>query len=271
MQEFLEHLTQGNADRVEGLAKLLETDPRCCWYPSAGVDLRDLFYLSDNFTNYVGEADFPDHPREPQLFIHTDYLVDVEKWLDTGQPLHSDDRATISVLSSAYLGSIETSFDRRIATFEATSLHNHVYGCRLRRQSRELGRLPDAWLLYVVCENAAFCDEVLLANGAVIETVVHIRYGGGFGGGRSRGGWIVDVLPKLGTHLFVNEGRYREWSDGDTAAIERYLHLKTNDQTQLHCGYQMPATGWSGYGRDVMWCYPRDLQDTRPITIPTLF
>ena len=272
MQSFLKHLVQGNSNRVDGLAELLEKDPRCCWYPSAGVDLRDLFYLSDGFVNYIGSEHFPDHPGEPQLFIHTDYLVDLDRWLIPRQSLYSDGRASICVISSAYLGSVKTTIDNEIAIFGATPIQNHVYGCRLRRYSHTLGHLSDAWLLYIACENAAFCDEILLAQHAKIETVIHIRYGGGCGGGgRGRGGWIVDVLPKRGARLFVNEGRFREWSDGDDVALNRYPRLRADRQTLLHCGYQMPASRWSGYGRNVMWCYPREPHESQPITAPTLF
>lgn len=272
MQEFLKFLAQGNSRRLPGLANLLKSNPSCCWYPSAGDDLRDMLYLSDAYKDYVGNDAFPAEPPQPQLFIHTDFHMNPLRWARNHGLLFNDWRSNFIVTAGAYLGRVDITHDKRIVPFDPTEAHGAVYAFRISRHSEFLPPLPDAWLIYCVCENAAFCEEVLLANNAQIDTVVHIRYGGGLGGGgRGRGGWIVDILPKLGTSLFVNEGRYREWSDGDTAAVELYPSLRSENETLLHRGYQMPASKWSDYGDNVMWCYPRDPADTRPITPPELY
>lgn len=77
----LELLRNLNHDRQGLFAKFIDgftnREPRLCWYPSAGQDLRDLFYLSQEYYRQsppIGDSEGRAE-QVPDLFIHTDYWM----------------------------------------------------------------------------------------------------------------------------------------------------------------------------------------------------
>lgn len=52
-------------------------------------------------------------------------------------------------------------------------------------------------VIYALCENEAFCSKVLLENKAELSHIVHVRYGGGCGGGYASGAWLLVVLENV--------------------------------------------------------------------------
>lgn len=143
--------------------------------------------------------------------------------------------------------------DSDIVHFPAGSTATHrVLFMELNVQSDRLGNFKVP-IIYVFSENAAFCAERLLPNHARLSHVIHVRYGGGLGGGgSSTGAWMLNVLQDLGCEVFVTDGRHAPQS-GDQRVYEKFPKLKDPDDTpNFKLIGTIPGKGWSNYG-DVSW------------------
>jgi hypothetical protein len=106
-------------------------------------------------------------------------------------------------------------------------------------------------------ENEAFIARVALPAKARFSHVIHIRYGGGLGGGgRAAGAWIRPILPKLGCEVFLTDNHERIQL-GDTAALQLYPELEGDPDTfTLEEFRLLPSANWSDHG-DVRWYHVR--------------
>ncbi|MDD5092579.1 MAG: hypothetical protein PHQ23_16900, partial [Candidatus Wallbacteria bacterium] len=106
---------------------------------------------------------------------------------------------------------------------------------------------------HVFAENAAFCDRYILAQEGKLPHIVHIRYGGGCGGGgKSTGIWLLNILKKLQCEVFVTDSHYARQS-GDERVYELYPRLAGSESTELLKQFRIVhSEGWSSHG-DVSW------------------
>jgi len=216
--------------------------PRIAWYPSAGHDVRDLLYLNQRYV----EAEFANFenpeaaPSAPDIYLHTDYShAFLDAILEAGV-LFEDEHTEIEILKSEELP--KCPLDRApelITDPERNPASDRVFFLELevrsgRRPERQLGtwKVP---MLYAFVENTAFCCERMLALHAQISHIVRIRYGGGFGGGRANGTWILNTLSKLQCEVFICEIPTDGEADihcsiaGDDYARRRYPILDLED------------------------------------------
>ena len=246
-----------------------DREPRICWYPSAGRDLRDLFYLSHEFYRHSpAVGDGPGREDQvPDLFIHTDYWVGDDLWFAqhvesgseaaTDQVIFADDKTTIRILGIDRLADLSLPRSPDLVVFpEGGALSNRVYFLELEATSGE--HSIRAHLLYAFVENVSFCRDVLLANEARVAEIVHNRFGGGSGGGRAKGGWLLHVLAALHCETFITDGHHFDWSEGDSAAMNMLIasgHYKPGGTTPAigHPFREIRGRLWSDYGETVKW------------------
>lgn len=248
--ELLHTLNGSNTGSFKKWLDAFEGEPRIAWYPSAGKDCRDLMYLSARYQEHSNETG----PLPPDIYLHTDYFPwSRSVFLDT-KMVYSDDKTTIEVIEFEELPRCQLPLDPKIVAFPKTNdATDRVLYLKLRVSSTILGDY-EVPLLYAFVENAAFCAEKLLPLKSKISHIVHVRYGGGCGGGGyASGGWLLNVLQQLGCELFITDGRHQQQS-GDQRVCELYPSLSTDDNSYAHSDvlHVLPSASWSDYG-DITW------------------
>ena len=261
--EFLRHL---NGDANGTLLELIEEyemqgrQPRIAWYPSAGSDFRGLLYLNKNYaTRYPG---FIADPEPPDLFLMTDYLGGIDPdWEST--TIYRDKQTWISQeWPQEVLPSVDPAYNSSIVRFEGGS--GRVTFDYLWVTSAKAGISTGVPVIYVQAVNETFCAKHMLPYKAKISHVIHIRYGGGLGGGGlAAGGWIPGVLERLGAESYITDSRdYIQ--EGDKAALLQYPSLKPpKGKLPRLLQYRVQDRKyWSDYG-DISWCLVRSA-DSEP-------
>lgn len=226
-------------------------EPRIAWYPSACEDFRDLLYLHPNFAER--RPGLKPDPQPPDIFLHTDYFPwSTSAFLDSDN-IHLDDRTSVTVRSIEELPRCDLPLDGQIVDFaEGSHATGRVLFLEVDIASNVLGNFS-APVVYAFVENSVFCAERCLPNDAVFSHIIHVRFGGGCGGGgKSSGIWLLNALRKLRCECFVTDSHYYRQS-GDERIYELYPELAGGeDKTQLEQIRVVPSEGWSGHG-DVSW------------------
>lgn len=245
-----------NGSHSGGLKKFIEEfegkgEPRICWYPSAGEDFRALLYLHPKFSDFSPSLKLD--PLPPDIFLFTDYFPWQHSTFLDNRNIYNDFRTDIWVENIEELPSLHTSLDNKILHFpDGSSATNKLLFLTVRVNSDKLGEFIVP-VIYAFTENESFCAQKLLPNKALLSHIIHIRYGGGCGGGGNASGiWIKNVLKRLGCELFISDGHFY-WQSGDKHAIKHYPILATNNvEPKFQIIRTIKSKRWSGHG-DVTW------------------
>ena len=236
-----------------------EGEPRIAWYPSSGTDFRDLLYLSPAFARK--EPGTKPDPPPPDIFLHTDYYpFDRSRFLDN-RTIYRDAKSRIWVKAIEELPKCQLPVDDQLVTSpEGSIATNRVIFIDIEVTSSILGHYSCP-VIYAFCENTVFCAERMLPNKARISHIVHVRYGGGLGGGgKSTGIWILNVLQKLQCEVFVTDSHYGH-GYGDDYIYKKYPELAGDeDQSILKQIRKIPGERWSNHG-DVSWNLVRKMTE----------
>jgi hypothetical protein len=250
-KKFLQHLNGNKNGEYNQWLNEFKGEPRIAWYPSAGEDFRDILYLNPNFSKQ-NPSSKPD-PQSPDIFIHTDYFPwSTSSFLDRST-IHHDDRTSITVKLIEELPRCNLPLDNKIVDFPQG---NHVTGrvlfLKVNVVSNELGEFSVP-VVYAFVENSVFCAKNILPQNAVFSHIIHVRYGGGCGGGgKSSGIWLLNILRKLQCECFITDSHYTRQS-GDERTYELYPELSgTEDKSIFEQIRVVQSAGWSGHG-DVSW------------------
>jgi hypothetical protein len=240
-----------NDGRFRAFLDSLGREPRIAWYPSAGEDFRALLYLCPGYTSQYPAGGH--EPSPPDLFLFTDYFPwSQSTFLDTRE-LHVDGRTRVSVRHFESLPRQDLPLDLEIIDFpQGSPATGQAVFLELDVESDVLGKMT--WpLIYVFCENEPFCARRILADGGKISHVVHVRYGGGCGGGgKAHGAWLMNVLRRLECEVFLTDESQTD-GPGDKAAVRLYPELgRVGDAPVLEPMRSIRSEGWSGHG-DVTW------------------
>lgn len=244
-----------NGNKTGNLYKLLndfEDEPRIAWYPSAGTDFRALLYLHPNYSTL-----FPESGREPDapdMFLFTDY----NPWggysfLDTNL-IYQDLRTRVYVENIEELPSLKLPLHEDIVCFPMDSIFNgRVFFLEIKIESNRLGSFVYP-IIYAFAENEAFYCDTLFPNNATISHLIHVRYGGGCGGGgRASGAWLLNVLRKLKCELYITDRQNNwNWQSGDLKAMEYCTNIPKQNLSHLRPIRTIRSKDWCGHG-DVVW------------------
>lgn len=245
--EFLKSLNGGQQGIFQRWIDRLDHDPRIAWYPSAGEDFRDLMYLHPRFRELL-----PASQPEPSIFLHSDYFPwESSRFLDS-RWIYGDHRTSVRVRQIEELPRLDLPLDPGIAHFpEGSSATGRVLFMQLEVSSDALGDFSVP-LIYAFVENAALCASRMLPHQARISHVVHVRSGGGLGGGGyTNGVWMLQSLERLQCEMFISDGHLQHRS-GDDRALELFPNLAGPQTRLLDPIRTVPSVRWSCHG-DVNW------------------
>lgn len=251
-KELLLALNGNNRGAFHNWLKTFKKEPRIAWYPSAGEDFRDLLYLHPRYAALNPAKQLPE-PRPPDIFLHTDYFPwSTSRFLDN-HTIHLDGHTTVSVRSIEQLPRCQLPLDDKIVEFpKGSHATGRVLFLEIEIQSDLLGKFSVP-VVYAFVENAAFCAQKALPHRARFSHVIHVRFGGGLGGGGfSKGKWLLHVLQALQCEVFLSDTRYGLMS-GDRRIYALYPSLQRNGRTaQLEQIRVIQSEAWSNYG-NVSW------------------
>lgn len=225
--------------------------PRIAWYPSAGTDFLDLLYICPEYSK-VHKALQPE-PLPPDIFLHTDYFPYQDLSFLDSQVIYQDHHTSVSVKSIEELPRCDLSLDAQIVNFpEGSDATGRVLFLTVEIESNGLGKFTRP-VLYAFVENAAFCAECILPLSGRISHVVHVRFGGGCGGGgQSTGIWLLNVLDKLHTEVLITDDHYG-LQNGDQRVYDLYPELSGPEAASAMQDIRvLPGEKWSDYG-DITW------------------
>jgi hypothetical protein len=249
--EFLRELNGNNTGRFQFWLNEQKKEPRICWYPSAGEDLRDILYLNPAYSkeNPALECE----PKSPDIFLHTDYFPhNSSSFLDT-KTIFLDDRTSITVKSIEELPRCDLVLDNQIVDFpEGSKATGKVLFLEIEVRSSILGNYSVP-LVYAFAENAAFCSSKILRNKGMISHIVHVRYGGGLGGGgQSTGAWLLNILEKVKCEVFITDN-HLTGQRGDERAVKLFSALAIEaGNRKFEVIRTINSEAWSNHG-DVTW------------------
>jgi hypothetical protein len=254
--ELLKALNGRSDGEFSRLLRGMVSDPKICWYPSAGDDFRDVLYLSQAYS--VFNPSNEEHEAVPDIFIHTDFLPLKHARFLYRRVLHSGIQTTIIADHMEELPGLSLPLVPGLAGMfrQGGEVSGKVYYMRLHIKDYTMNTAYSAHLIYAFVENGAFCADMLLKHSARLSHAVHVRFGGGLGGGgTAAGGWMVPVLPKLACEMFISDGRHDRWQSGDHLTMESFPALgDTNTSVIMEPTRTIPSKYWGDYG-DVSWLH----------------
>lgn len=194
------------------LANYLKQFKNIAWYPSAFKDSLSMVCLSHKSLREYGIK----KDEVPDCFIFTDYetyadqadnhkfFLDLDEYDDEANFYYSDNEFKATALNIRELDRIKLSFDQSLVAFERDNYYGRVFIGDVLIEHPEIGKTI-AKLVYVIAENTAFAFDFLIKKGIKVKYAIHSRYGHGFGGGISNGGFMCNILKDLGTKYFASD------------------------------------------------------------------
>ncbi len=210
-----------NGNKIGQLKKFLDDfngEPRIAWYPSAGDDFRPLLYLHPKFSELNPAS--RQEPLPPDLFLFTDYYAcQSSKFLDS-KKIYSSNKTTVLIEHIEELPKLNLLplHKELVHNPEGSTVTDKAVFIKITIESDRLGSISYP-VVYAFAENETFYCKKLIPHNAKISHIIHVRYGYGFGGGWAQGAWLLNVLKKLHTELFITDGRL-SWRNGDEFALK---------------------------------------------------
>jgi len=252
-KQLLHSLNGNNAGSFHQWLTDFNGSPRIAWYPSAGTDFHDLLYIGPEYSKIHKPFESLLEPLPPDIFLHTDYFPYQDLSFLESKVAYKDDHTSVLVKSIEELPQIDLPLDTQIVDFpERSDTTGRVLFLTVEIESNALGKFTRP-VLYACVENAAFCAERILPLSGRISHVVHVRFGGGCGGGgKSTGIWLLNVLDRLYTDVLVTDNHYGR-QRGDERIYELYPELSGPEAASaMHNIRVLPGEKWSNHG-DITW------------------
>ncbi len=172
-----------------------------CWYPSAGTDFRHVRMLEEEGLN--------DPAGSPALiYLHTDVALP-EKWDTSKKPMTSpffvignqiDPKMRIANVTEIYPKRVTREVSREVCTGSPDKNTGRVFFMEVEMDTVCRGRLirVPVPIFYFIAENLSFLVHVLLRYQIRVDTLIHIKDGGGtFGGSHIPMNFIYQAAPVL--------------------------------------------------------------------------
>jgi len=249
-RQLLNHLNGNNTGNLKKFLNGFKGEPRIAWYPSAGEDFKALLYLHPNYSQ-LNPADRQE-PAPPDLFLFTDYYPWQDSTFLDNNVIFSSNKTRVIIESIEALPNLNLPLHVGIVDFpEGSTATDKAIFLQIRVESDTLG-IINYPVIYAFAENEAFYCQKLVPKKATISHIIHVRYGGGLGGGgKSNGVWLLNVLNTLSCEMFITDGRH-QWQSGDTLAMDYCASIPRENTSVLTPIRTIESEHWSGYG-DVSW------------------
>ena len=194
------------------LSSYLKQFNNIAWYPSALKDSLAMVCLSYKSLKQYGIS----KSEVPDCFIFTDYesyadqninnrfFLDLEDDKDEASFTYSDSEYSATAYNIKELDKIELPFDQSLVAFDKDKYYGRVFVADILIEHPKIGKSV-AKLVYFIGENTSFALNYLIKKGIKVKYVIHSRYGHGFGGGVSNGGFICHILNELECKYFISD------------------------------------------------------------------
>lgn len=221
-----------------------------CWYPSAGIDFREMLYLSNAFYGDYSNHFERSYPTEseriiPDLFILTDKAPTNIRWV------HNDDYIADTDIIMLQNDQQYKKVRKLFKDLSKTSIcaknepircsgNVRAYYMPVNISSKWYGHSHswNAKLLYVFSDNQSFYNECLLKNKATVEVIINIRMEELLT--IENGERTFDQLKNLKSRYYIAEHQY----------VELVENASNKKLTEI---YSVPGSMWSGRN-DIVWC-----------------
>ena len=225
-------------------------EPRIAWYPSAGEDFRALLYLSKQYSDLNPAT--KEEPAPPDVFLYTDYFPWKNSRFLDHKVIYTDNNTSISLIAIEELPMLILPVPAELVDFpEGSKATNRCLFLKVVVYSETLGAY-EVPVIYCFAENTVFFKDILLANKAKISHVIHIRYGGGLGGGgTSSGVWLLKTLQLLSSEILITDSHYY-MQEGDEFAFSLCPILREQAEPNFETIRILRGEKWSNHG-DVRW------------------
>ena len=249
-RQLLSNLNGNKTGQFKEFLDGFDGEPRIAWYPSAGTDFRALLYLHPSYSQLHPATG--NEPAPPDIFLFTDYFPWKNSTFLDSKTIYSDDRTYITIEHIEELPQLNLPLHNELVHFtEGSAATDKVVFLKIRIHSNKLGNITYP-VLYAFAENETFYCSKIITNKAVISHIIHIRYGGGLGGGGNASGiWLLNVLKQLQCELFITDGHYH-WQSGDEFALKFCPSIPKVSDAKLTSIRVVNSQGWSGHG-NVSW------------------
>ncbi len=224
------------------LSELLDSNFKqtVAWYPSSGLDFRDLLVLGQKkfiydknvFANELFEFDFL-----PDLFIHTDSAYSYENWPLLSEGIIYEDKETIYTV---------------LSTCDIVSDLGNVIGKYLNISIKSNLLLEDTNqnLLFLFSDNIEFFKNQVLKKNLKIDVLINIRDGASENGGADFSLKMLEFyLGKMNTKYLISDNFGRPPSDISKFKDDEIMmsSLKAEENTQVVL-QGVKEFDWSEYG-----------------------
>ena len=206
------------------LSSYLKQFKNIAWYPSALKDSLSMVCLSQKS---LLDYDIP-KSEAPDVYIFTDYetykdqepnnrfFLDLkEDELETNF-YYTDDEFKATAFNIKELEQLHLPFDKNMVAFERDEYYGRAFIADILIEHQKIGKTI-AKLVYVIIENTSFAFNFLLKRNIKIRYMIHSRYGHGFGGGISNGGFMCNIMKDLGTRYIACD--FNKYYNHDVADI----------------------------------------------------
>jgi len=224
------------------LSELLNTEIErsIAWYPSSGLDFRDLLVLGQEkfifdknvFANELFEFDIL-----PDLFVHTDIAYSEENWpLPNSGIIFTDAETEYSILKSN----------------DVLSDNGKVIGklLNIKLNSIFLTKIIEKKVLFLFTDNIVFFRNFVLLKNIKIDFLINVRDGASENGGASFSLKILEFfLGQMNTKYLISDNFGREPVDIDVvknnSLLKKYYCSEKNKPTVLQ---GLKEWSWSEFG-----------------------
>jgi hypothetical protein len=249
-RQLLNALNGNKNGELKSFIDSFNGEPRIAWYPSAGEDFRALLYLHPNFSQQHPATE--QEPNSPDIFLFTDYYPwKHSKFLDS-RIIFADARTMVYIEHIEELPRLNLPLHKELVHFpEGSNATDRSVFLKIRIFSDKLGIIYFP-VIYAFAENETFYCNKLFPNKAIVSHIIHVRYGGGCGGGGYASGvWLLNVLKLLKCELLITDSHYH-WQSGDRFASDFCPSIPRESDAHLTPIRIVQSQGWSGHG-DVSW------------------
>ncbi|MEN8138454.1 MAG: hypothetical protein ABFR62_08470 [Bacteroidota bacterium] len=217
-----------------------EIRSKIAWYPSSGLDFRDLLVLGqkefvfdkDVFANELFEFEFL-----PDLFIHTDKAYNSDNWpLPESGVIFKDDESEYTILNSE---DVYSDAEEVLGKFLSIKLKHKLLKSEIRQE-----------VLFLFSDNMDFFKKFVLKRNIGIDFLINIRDGASENGGADYSLKMLEFfLGKMNTGYLISDNFGRSPYDmselDDSQLLLEAYYSKENKPVVLQ---GLKEWSWSEFG-----------------------